>query len=250
VALWCVAAGPLKQAHSHNDYEQKRPLLDALDNNFCSVEADIYLEGGKLLVAHDRKDLKSERTLEKLYLDPLRERVKSNGGKVYTVESPFFLLIDVKTSAEETYATLDKVLANYSDIFTAVRDGKEEKKAITIVLSGNRAKDAIAKQKLRYVGIDGRPEDLEGTSASHLIPWVSASWGSLFKWKGDGPMPAEEKAKLREYVEKAHKQGRSVRFWATPEKEAFWDEMLTAKVDLLNTDKLPMLREYLERVKK
>ena len=47
---------PLIQAHSHNDYEHQRPLLDALDCGFCSVEADIYLVEGKLLVAHDRRE--------------------------------------------------------------------------------------------------------------------------------------------------------------------------------------------------
>src|SRR5436190_12307328 len=31
---------PLPQLHAHNDYEHKRPLFDALDHGFCSVEAD------------------------------------------------------------------------------------------------------------------------------------------------------------------------------------------------------------------
>ena len=34
---------PLPRAHAHNDYLHQRPLLDALDNGFCSVEADISL---------------------------------------------------------------------------------------------------------------------------------------------------------------------------------------------------------------
>src|SRR2546428_201080 len=73
---------PLVHAHAHNDYEHKRPLLDALDHGFCSVEADIFLVDGKLLVAHELGQTKPERTLQALYLDPLRERVKANGGRV------------------------------------------------------------------------------------------------------------------------------------------------------------------------
>src|SRR5947208_14209481 len=73
---------PLIHAHAHNDYEHKRPLLDALDHGFCSVEADIFLVDGKLLVAHEIGQTKPERTLQALYLDPLRERVKANGGRV------------------------------------------------------------------------------------------------------------------------------------------------------------------------
>jgi hypothetical protein len=236
---------PLGRAHAHNDYEHPRPLLDALDRGFCSVEADIYLTPDGLLVAHDRKDLKPGRTLQRLYLDPLRERVKANGGRVHAGGPSFWLLIDVKTTAEDTYAALDKVLAGYADILSVARDGKFERKAVTVVLSGNRAKDAITKQKARFVGIDGRPEDLDSDGPADLLPWVSANWALQFRWRGDGPMPAAEQTKLKEYVEKTHKRGRLVRFWATPESDAVWKELLAAGVDLINTDKLDELRSFL-----
>ena len=44
---------PLGRAHAHNDYEHTRPLLDALDCGFGSIEADVHLVDGRLLVAHD-----------------------------------------------------------------------------------------------------------------------------------------------------------------------------------------------------
>src|SRR5262245_49224155 len=84
---------PLPRAHAHNDYEHARPLLDALDHGFCSVEADVYLTDGALLVAHERKDVRPGRTLETLYLDPLRERVKANGGRVYAGGPTVWLLV-------------------------------------------------------------------------------------------------------------------------------------------------------------
>lgn len=236
---------PLKRAHAHNDYEHPRPLLDALDRGFCSVEADIYLTPDGLLVGHDRKDLKPGRTLEALYLDPLRARVKANGGSVYPGGPPFWLLIDVKSGAEDTYAALDKALATYADLLSATRDGKFERKAVTIVVSGNRAKDTLAKQKVCFAGLDARPEDLGSDAPADLIPWVSANWTLQFRWRGDGPMPDAERAKLKEFVAKAHKQGRLVRFWATPEAEAVWAELLAAGVDLVNTDKLDELQTFL-----
>jgi Glycerophosphoryl diester phosphodiesterase family len=236
---------PLRRTHAHNDYEHPRPLFDALDQGFCSVEADIYFTEKGLLVAHTPFDLKPERTLEKLYLDPLRERVKANNGKVYTNGPAFFLLIDVKTDAKDTYAALAKLLEKYSDMLTVTRDGKTEVKAITVVISGNRDVKTITDQKVRYAAIDGRPADLDGDTPATLIPWVSASWTSQFKWNGTGPMPDEERKKLREFVAKAHKQGRLVRFWATPEKPEMWKELLAADVDLLNTDKLADLAKFL-----
>ena len=54
---------PIRQGHAHNDYEQEKPLFDALDNGFCSIEVDIFLVEGKFLVGHDKKDLRPEKTI-------------------------------------------------------------------------------------------------------------------------------------------------------------------------------------------
>jgi hypothetical protein len=240
-----AAVRPLLQAHAHNDYEHARPLLDALDHGFCSVEADIWLTPEGLLVGHDRKDLKPGRTLEALYLEPLRERVWANGGRVYRGGPIFYLLIDVKTEAEATYAALDKVLAGYADLLTVTREGKVQPQAVTAILSGNRASVTIAEQAVRYVAIDGRPENLNGKISAELFPWISANWTTLFKWNGDGPMPAEEKEKLADLVKRTHEQGRKIRFWGTAESEVVWKELLRAKVDFINTDKLNELRKWL-----
>jgi hypothetical protein len=258
------AVVPLANAHAHNDYAHRRPLADALDHGFCSVEADIFLIDGKLLVAHNRFDVAAERTLEKLYLDPLRQRVNANGGHVYRVRegageggarvggvdargtSPeFTLLVDIKSAAEPTYAALAKTLAGYADVLTVVRDGKLEKKAIAVVISGNRAHKAIADDKIRYAGIDGRLSDLDSDAPAHLLPLVSDNWQLHFRWRGAGPMPDDERKKLSEIVAKAHAKGRRVRFWATPEKPEVWRELAAAGVDHINTDDLPGLRKFL-----
>jgi hypothetical protein len=236
---------PLRHAHAHNDYEHTRPLFDALDHGFCSVEADIFLVDGQPLVGHSRKDLKPERTLEKLYLDPLRERIQANQGSVYPGGPPIFLLIDVKTEAEATYAALHPVLARYAEILSVSRHGKFEPKAVTVVISGNRARKIIAAQDVRYAGIDGRTEDLDSGATTDFMPWISDRWSIHFKWKGEGPMPAEEQAKLQQFVKKAHQHGRLVRFWATPERPEVWKELRAAGVDLINTDKLGELQQFL-----
>src|SRR5262249_16114913 len=57
--------------------------------------------------------------------------------------------------------------------------------------------------------------------------------------------PAAERQKLVEHVRRAHEHGRKVRFWATPEKEAVWNELLAAGADYINTDKLDELQKFL-----
>ena len=243
-----VATGPvmpLIHAHAHNDYEHKRPLFDALDHGFCSVEADIYLEKGRLLVGHTRDDLRPERTLEKLYLDPLRERTRAQGGRVYRDGPTVYLLIDVKTEAKATYQALHQVLARYADILSVFENAKFEPKAVTAVISGERAPELLAAQTVRYAGIDGRLSDLDSKVPAHQMPWLSDRWTAHFRWQGDGPMPAEERAKLQQLAQKAHQHGRLLRFWATPELPAVWGELRSAGVDLINTDKLAELQRFL-----
>jgi len=241
---------PLAQAHAHNDYAHPRPLLDALDHGFCNVEADIFLVDGQLLVGHTRKEVKPERTLRGLYLDPLLARVKENRGSVYphadgTAGTPFTLLIDIKTDAEPAYALLDKTLAEYAEMLTEVQDGKVTPRAVTVVVSGARPIETIQAQSHRFVGIDGRMEDLDSTLAADLMPLVSDNWALQFRWRGKGEMPAAEQAKLTDAVTRAHAHGRKVRFWGTPENEAIWRTLRDSGVDLINTDNLAGLEKFL-----
>jgi len=237
---------PLLHGHAHNDYLHPRPLLDALDQGFCSVEADIFLIDGKLLVAHTRETTSPERTLQALYLDPLRERIKKNGGRVYPTGPEVTLLIDLKTDWRTIYPVLRVVLKDYADILSTFRDNKKETNAIIAILTGNRSLGMFAGESVRYAAYDGQLEDLDSEEPANLIPWISGDWGATFRWTGTGEMAAEEKQRLKEIVDKAHRKGRQVRFWGAPDKPVFWSELLANGVDLINTDNLAGLRKFFE----
>jgi glycerophosphoryl diester phosphodiesterase len=250
LAVSFVAAGqaqimPLTRVHAHNDYEHKRPLLDALDHGFCSVEADIYLVDGQLLVAHDRGQVKPERTLQRLYLDPLRERVQKNGGRVYRNGPEVTLLIDLKSEWPEIYPVLRRVLQEYKDVLVTFHDGIRETNALLAIITGNRAKNMFDGETIRYAALDGELEDLESGKSADLIPWISGNWYNSFQWRGVGPIPDEQRTRLRQTVAKAHAQGRRVRFWGSPDQPVFWKELLADGVDLINTDRLAAAQQFL-----
>lgn len=238
---------PLPQAHAHNDYLHARPLLDALDHGFCSIEADIYLVEGALLVAHDRKDVRPDRTLEALYLDPLRTRIRENGGRAYRDGPPITLLVDVKSEAPSTYTALEAVLAKYADILTVFEAGRERPGAVTVIVSGNRAPTEVANRARRYSALDGRATELDASVPASLYPWISENWSKLSAWRGEGPMPAADLASLHSWVERAHAHGRKLRFWNTPETEEAWSLLRSAGVDFIGTDNLSRLRDYLAK---
>jgi hypothetical protein len=236
---------PLANAHAHNDYLHDRPLLDALDHGFTSVEADIFLVDGELWVAHEKRSLKPERTLEALYLDPLRARVRAGGGSVYPGGGRFTLLIDLKSEGGPTYLALSNVLAQYADIVSVVRGGKVEEKAVDVVVSGDRPIAMMAAEAVRYAGVDGRLSDLDSDLPPEFLPLISDNWRTAFRWRGEGPIGEADRARLNDAVAKAHARGRRVRFWATPENENVWRVLAVAGVDMINTDDLAGLEKFL-----
>lgn len=247
-------SGGLERAHAHNDYEHDRPLHDALDNGFKSVEADVWLIDGELVVSHDDPRLATtaqpKGTLESLYLKPLRERIKKSGGSVYPGDDDYFtLLIDIKSDAVPTYTALHEELKKYRQVFTTFDRGRVEDGPVTAIVSGNRPRGLMEEQRVRHAAYDGRiPDDL-GNSPQTFVPLVSQNWTRLFTWQGVGPMPEAEREKLRNIVATAHANGQRARFWATPElpetREAVWTELLAARADYINTDNLDALERYL-----
>ncbi|MGW3331516.1 phosphatidylinositol-specific phospholipase C/glycerophosphodiester phosphodiesterase family protein [Streptomyces rubiginosohelvolus] len=243
---------PLRHAHAHNDYLHPRPLRDALAHGFTSVEADIFLVDGELLVAHEPATLDPTRTLASLYLDPLAALVRAGHGGVHPHHrAPLQLLIDIKADGVAAYHELDRQLRRHQSMFTRYQHGRVVPKAVTAVISGDRAARApMEAQRTRLAFYDGRLDDLGTPAPASFAPLVSANWTQNFSWLGAGPFPLAERDRLRTLVTTAHREGRRIRFWATPdvagpEREAVWSELLAAAVDHLNTDDLAGLEEFL-----
>ena len=250
------AVVPLERAHAHNDYEHARPLYDALDHGFKSVEADVWLVDGELVVSHDDPRLPTtappKGNLESLYLNPLRQEVKANGGSVYPGDQDYFtLLIDIKSEDVAAYKAVHEELRKYRSMMTKFSPDGVSDGAVTAIISGNRPRAYMEAQKVRYAAYDGRiPDDLGGAqNPQTFVPLVSQNWNSLFTWQGIGPMPEDERQKLHEIVATAHANGQRIRFWTTPEvpgaRESVWQELVAAEVDYINTDHLAELQSFL-----
>ena len=250
VALLLVAqpvlAEPLliTQAHAHNDYVHAHPLLDALTNGFCSVEADVFLTNGELRVAHELAATVPGRTLQSLYLDPLRARVQTFGGAVYAHGPQFTLLIELKQDWSVGWPALNAVLTNYADVLSSWGPEGAKTNAIIAIITGHRDPAMFAGETVRYAALDGHLSDLDSNPPAALVPWISESWRSIFHWNGMGAIPDDELQRLQDIVRRAHQQGRRVRFWGAPDNPNFWQVMHVAGVDLINTDNLPGVRKF------
>lgn len=234
----------LARSHSHNNYLTRRPLVEALESGFASIEVDVFLVDGELLVAHDLEEVEPSATLEALYLDPLRSVVRNHGGSVYGPENPpLQLLIDVKSDAEPTYQALHETLGRYSDMLTTWTRRGPEPGAITVVLSGNRAIGRIEAAPTRYMAIDGRVDEARASMSVEMMPLVSTDWEQLSATNRRGKL-----AEAAALVDLLHSEGRKVRFWGTPDREDLWESLVALGVDYVGTDDVPRLDRLLRRV--
>lgn len=240
VPLLCVCQ-PHINAHAHNDYEHTRPLFDALENGFTSVEADVHFVGGKILVSHDHPNATS-RTLEELYLKPLDSIRELNGGKIYLQKDiVVMLMIDIKTDSEKTFEALHQLLLKYKEgINTPNHRG-----AIGIFISGNRAIDMIRNDPDHLCSIDGRPEDVGKGFSREEMPVISENYKKVINWNGKGVPSKMELDKLTELASKVHAENKKLRLWAIPDNDNAWNVLLSAGVDLINTDRLKELNSFL-----
>lgn len=239
LAAIVLAQTPLAKAHSHNDYTRERPLFDALDAGFCSVEADVFLIDGELRVAHNLKDTVKGKTLRSMYLEPLAQRVKANGGRVYKDGPEFWLLIDVKQDGEKAWQAIKAELKTYKFMMAT----SDKPGAVRAVISGDRAIDSIANDTEHLAGIDGRFSDLPSKYTYTQMPMVSASWTETFKYRGT-PLTDIERATLRSLVRQVRREGRRARFWGVPDLPVYWQETLDSGADFVNTDSPAKVAEW------
>jgi len=234
----------LPRSHSHNDYAQSRPLVDALRRGFASVEVDVFLVDGALLVAHEADEVSPSVTLRGLYLDPLRAIVSRNGGSAYSDSNqPLQLLVDVKSEAGPTYRALHETLQDYTDILTSWTNTGAGPGPVVVVLSGNRATRLVESEPVRYVALDGRAEEDRSAMTADVMPLVSVDWESV-----EAQSENERLAAARSLVERFHAEGRKVRFWGTPDRAALWRSLVAMGVDYIGTDDPRRLQRLLQEV--
>lgn len=241
-------AVPLPNAHAHNDYRHPRPLYDALAQGFTSIEADVLLIEGELYVGHDMPVGQHHLpTLRATYLEPLFEIAQANQGQIYPgYDHPVYLMIDIKTDAENTYKVLKAQLTEFQEILCVEKEGSLTKGAIRIFLSGNRPVQTVYHENERLVGVDGRPADLDKGYDANFMPVISENYFKVLHWDGSGLIPPEERKKLEKLAENVHGQNKKLRLWGAPDNENTWKTLLDAGVDLINTDHLKGLHNFLE----
>ncbi|TFK48501.1 hypothetical protein OE88DRAFT_534268 [Heliocybe sulcata] len=268
-----------KRCHSHNDYEQSVPLLKALTYGAASVEADVWLVGNELLVGHTEQELSPNKTLAKLYLDPLQDILRRanldrkddgvtplRGVFATAPKLPLQLLIDLKTEGAATFDRLYEYLEplRSAGYLTTVEAGSPypvfTPSVITVVGTGNTPLSSVVglgngSARRRDIFLDAPLLDLASTSdggfakayTPSVSPLASANMQDVVGWTWLAPWVARRR--LRRLVDAAHKKGIQARLWNTPNfpvwlRNYVWQVLLDEGADWLNVDDLPAAARF------
>jgi hypothetical protein len=222
--------------HSHNDYEGPEPLFNALRNEAFTIEADVYLAGGKLAVAHDKKDIDTTRTLSSLYLNPLDSLFKAHNGKVSQNKNyrPT-LAIDIKDEGPAVLRAIVDLVKSKPLVF----DRRKNKNAIQIIISGDRGPINDWAGYPAYIKFDGRPLEIYDSNTLKKVMTISESYGRYYRSNH------LDTAMLKNMIRKAHGQNKLVRIWGAPDVPATWTLFTKLGIDIINTDKIAECRALL-----
>ena len=241
---------PLENAFAHNDEQYNYPLLGALKLGFTYAEVDIHLIKNEIYVSHRKPFFPNyNNTLTKLYLEPLFYFFQKYNSSIFQNKNETFnLILDIKTEANTTYEVLKKHLKPFHSMLSSWENLNVEKKPINIHLSGNRPINSVVSEKKRYVLLDGRTENLDKNYSSELIPMISEKYSKIFGYSLFFKMPSEKKMeKFRQLADKIHNQNKLFRLWKIPENEHVWALLLNNGLDLISTDRIQRLNNFLRK---
>jgi alkaline phosphatase len=224
---------------AHNDYVQSVPFYNAHKLRVGFIEADVFLVGNDLMVAHHEREIQAGKTLQYLYLEPLKTEINDNKGSVYKNSSQSLtLMIDLKTDGVSTLNTLVSLLKTFPEL-TGCR-------TLQIMISGSVPDPQTWKLYPSFIFFDGRPHIDYSADQLDRVSMISTSFRNHSTWDGMGKLPDADHVKLKSMIEAAHKKGKPMRFWATPDFEEAWAELMKLKLDVIVTDNVTRLSEFMK----
>lgn len=245
VSSYAAVNGQIKtytvaDAHSHNDYKNNIPFYRAYEKGFGSIEADVYAVKGQLMVAHDKKEISAKRSLKILYIDPLIEKL------IRDPQRHLRLLIEIK---EDYKAVLPLVITELKPLEKYFAyEGHPGR--LSIVMTGAVPPAAVMPNYPDWMSFD--VDHLDGFTAAQWkkIGLVSFPLSKYVHWNGKGVFNTEEIKRVKGGIDSVHNAGKKVRFFETPDTKSSWLAMLRLGVDVIGTDDIEGLGNFLNRKEK
>lgn len=224
-------------AHAHNDYRNARPFYLAYENGFGSIEADVFSVNGILCVAHSKEEIAPDRTLKNLYIEPLLRKLTSDSAR------KLILLIDIKDDYRISLPLLVKELAPLQPYLSS----SEKANYLTVVISGNRPPPGAYAAYPSFIFFDDDLKRSQAVATWAKVALVSLPFNKISAWKGEDVLDRKDRKKLRRIIDSVHAAGKPIRFWAAPDTKTSWKQQMKLGVDLIGTDRVSELSNFLKK---
>jgi alkaline phosphatase len=167
------------------------PFWNAFANGLSSIEVDVFLEKDTLFVAHHKKEISKDRTIENLYLKPMQQVISLELGDQDIIQ----LLVDVKTEAEPTLRVLMTTLERYPNLINSDR--------ISIVISGNQPSLSKQLNYPNYINFDYQSlAPIQNPKIWDKIALISLDFKRFSEWNGKGRLTDADYKKVTTYHKK------------------------------------------------
>jgi len=232
--------------HSHNDYTRTVPFYQAYAQKVRTVECDMYYMGGsKFLVAHLSDEVRSDKTFDKLYLEPIVDVYKTNGGHAWADDAnrQLQLMIDIKSDDTDAFLkALVKKLKKYPEVF----DRSVNPNACLVIMTGHIPAPEDFDKWPSFITFDATL-DMDLTPAQlERVTLFSENFRNYSQWNGKGTLIYDEEVKVKEVIAKAHSLGKPIRFWGGPDSVTSWYTWINFGIDYINTDHPEKCCEFLK----
>ncbi len=228
-----VAAQSPMRIHSHNDYTREVPFYEAYSQKVTSIEADVFLKGGHLLVGHELEDLTPDMSFERLYLQPIVSLFKNNGSRAWKDSDEILqLMVEIKSGTAPAMKALVSMLKKYPQVFNPAVNPY----AVRVVITGNVPSPSEFTKYPDWISFDGIIDAVYTPEQLDRVALFSTDFRAWSSWNGKGAILPAEYETLMGLIDYAHECGKPIRFWNAPEGTTVYYTFLNMGIDFMNTD--------------
>lgn len=219
--------------HSQNDYNQSAPFYKAWSQKANSLDVNVFLHKGKLIVGNDCSKLDENETFEQFYLIPIQQMFKINNGRLWKdSENSMQIFVKFQSDPEASICVLDSLINIYRNCF----DSRINKFAAEIVITGNKPDKESFCNINDIFSFDGDIDILYDNNQLERIALFSDDFKKYSYWNGKGSLISADLEKINSTILKAHKSGKPIRFWNAPEGITAYYTFYNLGVDYFSTE--------------
>lgn len=231
--------------HAHNDYGKKRPLYEALKYDCHSIEVDIFLHRGRLVVSHVPLWLDFKPDLEALYLRPLKKLWEQDFFSHYPAR-PLRLMMDMKNASRPAVDSLRALLLRYSFLFLG------SQAPARIILSGGARRSLIKPGDTILWGLDDGVKALweKAQAPDAFTAQASMAWPAFKKRYLKARSAHQQDSLVKQLTDWFRERSIPLRLYAAGNNPRQWKRLADWGFSVINVDRYKRARDWLNHYQK